>query len=264
MKIIDTHCHLDDEALFSIRREIVEKSKQNSVVAVFNTADSLSSFSRVLTLENENPGFSFSVLGIHPEFALKEEDYFKEAYQRIREEKDHIKAIGEIGLDYHYDKSDETKASQKRRFIEQIELAKELSLPIVIHARDADFDTFDIIRKTKPRRIDLHCCSASVELLREYRKLDTEVYIGIGGVSTFKNAKTLFKVIEEMPLEMMLTETDCPYLAPAPFRGERNDPSYLPYIVRRIAEIKGLEVEEVAACLYENAVRFYGLSREVF
>ena len=134
----------------------------------------------------------------------------------------------------------------------------------MIHARDADFDTFDIIRKTKPRRIDLHCCSASVEFLREYRKLDTEVYIGIGGVSTFKNAKTLFKVIEEMPLEMMLTETDCPYLAPAPFRGERNDPSYLPYIVRRIAEIKGLEVEEVAACLYENAVRFYGLSREVF
>ena len=259
MKIIDTHCHLDDDALFSIRREIVEKSKQNSVVAVFNTADSLSSFSRVLTLENENPDFSFSVLGIHPEFALKEEDYFKEAYQRIREEKDHIKAIGEIGLDYHYDKSDETKASQKRRFIEQIELAKELSLPIVIHARDADFDTFDIIRKTKPRRIDLHCCSASVELLREYRKLDTEVYIGIGGVSTFKNAKTLFKVIEEMPLEMMLTETDCPYLSPVPNRGKRNSSRNLPYVVSAIAGLKGISEEEVIRTTEENAKRVFGL-----
>ncbi len=258
MRIIDTHCHLNDEKLYPIRDEVINRSKANGVEYFFNNGDSLPSLERILSLSDEFSSCK-CVLGIHPEFANENEEYFQKAYQLIQDNRNKIYAIGEIGLDYHYDKSEETKQNQKKRFIEQINLAKELSLPIVIHTRDADFDTLNIIKKELPPKIDLHCYSGSEEILREYLKLPIEVHIGIGGVSTFKNAKTIQNIIIENDENIFLTETDCPYLAPVPHRGEINEPSYLPIIIEKIAFLKGIDVEEMSEILYRNGKRFYGI-----
>lgn len=258
MRIIDTHCHLNDEKLYPIRDEVINRSQANGVEYFFNNGDSLPSLERILSLSNEYSSCK-CVLGIHPEFANETDEYFVKAYQIIKNNRNRIYAIGEIGLDYHYDKSEETKQNQKKRFIEQINLAKELALPIVIHTRDADFDTLNIIKKELPPKIDLHCYSGSEEVLREYLKLPIEVHIGIGGVSTFKNAKTIQNIIIENDENIFLTETDCPYLAPVPHRGEMNEPSYLPLIVEKIASLKGIDVEEMSEILYRNGKRFYGI-----
>ncbi len=258
MRIIDTHCHLNDEKLYPIRDEVIKRSEANGVEYFFNNGDSLPSLERILSLSDEYPSCK-CVLGIHPEFAKESDEYFHKAYQIIKDNRNRIYAIGEIGLDYHYDKDEKTKEIQKKRFIEQIHLAEELSLPIVIHTRDADYDTLNIIKQELPPKIDLHCYSGSEEVLREYLKLPIEVHIGIGGVSTFKNAKTIQNIIIENDEKIFLTETDCPYLAPVPHRGERNEPSYLPLIIEKIASLKGVEKEEMAEILYRNGKRFYGI-----
>ncbi len=258
MRIIDTHCHLNDEKLYPIRDEVIKRSEANGVEYFFNNGDSLPSLERILSLSDEYPSCK-CVLGIHPEFARESDEYFHKAYQIIKGNRNRIYAIGEIGLDYHYDKDEKTKELQKKRFIEQIHLAEELSLPIVIHTRDADYDTLNIIKQELPPKIDLHCYSGSEEVLREYLKLPIEIHIGIGGVSTFKNAKTIQNIIIENDEKIFLTETDCPYLAPVPHRGERNEPSYLPLIIEKIASLKGVEKEEMAEILYRNGKRFYGI-----
>lgn len=258
MRIIDTHCHLNDDKIYPIRKEVIARAKQNGVEFFFNNGDSLPSFSRILSLSDEFSGCK-SVLGIHPEYALENDEYYHRAYQYIRENRNRIYAIGEIGLDYHYDKSEETKKQQKKRFFEQIQLAEELSLPIVIHTRDADFDTLAIIKETLPPKIDLHCYSGSEEVLKEYLKLPIEVHIGIGGVSTFKNAKTIQNVIINNDEKIFLSETDCPYLAPVPHRGEMNEPSFLPLIIEKIADLKGADKEDIAETLYRNGKQFYGI-----
>lgn len=258
MRIIDTHCHLNDDRIYPIRDEVIKRSQENGVEYFFNNGDSLPSFERILSLSDEYPSCK-CVLGIHPEFAKESDEYFNKAYQVIKENRDKIYAIGEIGLDYHYNKSEETKEIQKKRFIEQIHLARELSLPIVIHTRDADFDTLNIIKNELPPKIDLHCFSGSEEVLREYLKLPIEVHIGIGGVSTFKNAKTIQNIIIENDEKIFLSETDCPYLAPVPHRGEMNEPSFLPLIIEKIAALKGIDVQDMAEILYRNGKRFYGI-----
>ena len=258
MRIIDTHCHLDDDKLYNISKDVVERAKEAGVIYLFNTADSLPSFERVLKLEESFKGTCYSVLGIHPEFALESDDYFFAAYKEREERKNQIKAIGEIGLDYHYSKEETVVCKQKQRFIEQIRLAKKWNLPIVIHSRDADYDTFQIIKEEKPESIDLHCYSGSSELLDEYLRLPVKMHIGIGGVSTFKNAKTIQRVIKEHDISLFLSETDCPYLAPTPHRGETNEPCYLPLIINQIARLKEKDVEETAEQIYQNGVTFYG------
>lgn len=257
MKIIDTHAHLNDDLLYPDRKEIVQRAKNQGITTIFNNADSLPSFERILSLQKEFPSYCYAVLGIHPEFANETDEYKQNALDFIKQHHNEIKAIGEIGLDYHYDKSEETKAKQQELFIAQIELAKELRLPIVIHSRDADFDTLNIIKTTLPPKIDLHCYSGSYEILKEYLKLPISVFFGIGGVSTFKNAKTLHNIIKEAPISVFLTETDCPYLSPVPFRGQINEPSYLPYVIKQIAMLKEENEKEIAQILYENGKIFY-------
>ncbi len=257
MKIIDTHTHYNDDALFSIADEAIKRAKAVGVERIYNTGDSLESFDRILRLQESHPGFCFSVLGIHPEFASRDEDYFKESYDFITREKEHISAIGEIGLDYHYSKEPEYIQKQKDRFRQQVRLAKSLSLPIVIHSRDADFDTLGIIKEELPAKIDLHCFSGSLEILREYLKLPISFHIGIGGVCTFKNARVIKEVIQYAPESILLTETDAPYLAPTPHRGERNESCYLPLVISEIASLKAASEEEMADILYHNALEFY-------
>ncbi len=261
MKIIDTHCHLNDEQLFPIVEEVISRAKGAGVKAIFNNADSLPSFNRILELQERFPSFCYSVLGIHPEYAEKDDAYFEEAYRLIQDNRDKISAIGEIGLDYHYSKEPSYVAKQKQRFIEQIRLAKDLHLPIVIHSRDADFDTLNIIKQELPEKIDLHCFSGSVEILKEYLKLPISFHIGVGGVVTFKNSRVLKEVVQYAPESILLTETDAPYLAPTPHRGERNESCYIPLIIEQIAALKAMDINECSDMLYRQGENFYGLSK---
>ena len=258
MKIIDTHTHLNDDKLYSELDLIIQRAKEAGVEYIFNNADSLDSFERIEEISSKYNN-CFSVLGIHPEFADESDEYFYNAYKYIKDNKDHIKAIGEIGLDYHYSKDENYINKQKQRFIEQIRLAKELNLPIVIHSRDAAFDTYNIIKEEKPPKIDLHCYSSSWDIAELYLKLNIDFNIGVGGVITFSNSRVLQEVVSNIHIDNILTETDAPYLAPAPYRGSRNEPSYLPLIIKRIAEIKGLDISSCADILYKNGLRFYGL-----
>lgn len=165
-------------------------------------------------------------------------------------------AVGEIGLDYYWD--NESHDTQKKWFIRQLELARELDLPVIIHSRDAAADTLEIMKEhAKGLRGVIHCFSYSKELAREYVKMG--FYIGIGGVVTFKNGKKLKEIAEEIPLDRILLETDCPYLAPVPFRGKRNSSLYIPYIAQEIANLKGITYEEVVAQTEENGKRLFGI-----
>ena len=259
MEFIDTHCHINDDALFEDRKEVIQRAKEKGCRAIFNNADSLESFSRILSLQKEFPDFCYSVLGIHPEFADNSDEYHKNAFEFVKEHKNEIKAIGEIGLDYHYNPSESTKERQKMIFREWIRLGKQLSLPIVVHARDASKDTFDILKEELPGKVDLHCYSSSYELYREYLRLPIDFHIGIGGVLTFKNARVLTEVVSQGREDTFLTETDAPYLAPVPYRGKRNEPSYIPLVIARIAKLKGEDMEAVSETLYGNGRKFYGI-----
>jgi TatD DNase family protein len=258
MRIIDTHCHLNDEKLFSQVSTVIQRAKKNGVVAVYNATDCLASFSRVLLLQKQYPEFCHAVLGIHPEFALETPETFVEAYETIESHRNDIAAIGEIGLDYHTNKEPDYIKASKARFIEQIRLAKRLSLPIVIHSRDADEDTLDIIRQELPPKMDLHCYSGSYETLKSYLSLPIEVHIGIGGVVTFTNGRVLKEVVSKSDVSLFLSETDAPYLAPVPYRGRMNEPCYLPEIITEIATLKHTPLETIAEQLYQNGVHFYG------
>lgn len=257
MEFIDTHTHINNDALFGQRDDVIRRAKEKGCKAVFNNGDSLESFNRIMTLRKENPDFCYSVLGIHPEHAVKDDDYQKNAFRYVEEHLFEIKAIGEIGLDYHYDNDEKTKERQKQIFIEWIRFAKKHNLPIVVHARDASQDTFDIIKKELPPVVDLHCYSSSYELYLEYTKLPILFRIGVGGVVTFKNSKVLKEVVQRGDIHTFLTETDAPYLAPTPYRGKTNEPSYIPLIIEKIAEIKEMDLEETEKILYGNAREFY-------
>lgn len=262
MKIIDTHTHLNAEQFKSDLDQVILKSQRAGVFKVFNNADSLESFFSIMDLRSKYPGFCEAVLGIHPEFALQDDEYFKSAFDFIKKNRAKIKAIGEIGLDYHYSKDLNLKNRQKQIFIEQIRLAKTLDLPIVIHSRDADFDTLNIIKEELPPIIDLHCFSGSYEIYREYIKMPIKTFFGIGGVVTFKNAKVIKEIVEKGDIKTFLTETDAPYLTPTPFRGERNDPSYLPYVIKTISELKKLDIDETSKILLNNGEEFYGIDQD--
>lgn len=258
MKFIDTHCHLNDTKLLEQIEDVLKRSQDAGGTFFFNNADSLESLPVILSLKKR---FSCcqAVLGIHPEFAVKDDSYQQAAFSYVEEHLSDIKAIGEIGLDYHYDNSEETKARQKAIFIEWIRFAKKHNLPIVVHSRDASQDTFDIIKSELPAKVDLHCYSGSYELYKEYCKLPIDFKIGIGGVVTFKNARVLKDIAIKGNTNTFLTETDCPYLAPVPFRGKINEPTYIPYVIKEIAALRNEDGETLAKKLYQNGEEFYGL-----
>lgn len=259
MKIIDTHAHMYEEPFLKDIDAIVSECKANNIRAVFNNSDSFESMKLVIDLEKRFPNFFYSVLGIFPTYSYMSNEYFENAYNFILSNASHIKAIGEIGLDYHDSPSDEQKVLQKNRFIEQIRLAKKLDLPIVVHCRDALEETFKIIKEELPYKMDLHCYSGSFELVKEYLKLPIDFHIGIGGVCTFKNAKRLVDVIKQSPIEILLTETDSPFLSPEPFRGKINSPINLEIIINKISELLNVNKLSVLDQLYKNACCFYGI-----
>lgn len=252
--IFDTHAHYDDPAFDSDRDRLLSGMEAAGIVKIVNVAASLASTESTARLTKQYL-FVYGTAGVHPDETgeLNDENF---AWLKEAAGKKKIVAVGETGLDYYWDK--ERHEKQKYWFVRQLQLARELSLPVVVHSREAAQDTMDIIKsEAADLCCDIHCFSYGVELAREY--LNRGHYLGIGGVLTFKNARRLREVVEYMPLDRLLLETDCPYLAPEPNRGKRNSSRNLPFVVRAVAALKGVEEEEVIRITYENAMRFYRL-----
>lgn len=252
--IIDTHAHYDDEQFDPDREELLGSMKEGGVGLIVNAGSTLESWEKICRLTEEYP-FVYGAIGIHPdEVGSLSEERMREMEELL--DRDKIVAVGEIGLDYYWDK--ENHDIQKKWFIRQLETARKKDMPVIIHSREAAADTMEIMKTyAAGMRAVIHCYSYSPEMAKEYVKMG--YYIGVGGVVTFKNAKKLKQVVEEIPLESIVLETDCPYLAPEPFRGKRNSSLYLPYVAEKIAEIKGVSAEEVVCQTEENSRQLYRL-----
>jgi TatD DNase family protein len=247
LKIFDAHAHYDDEQFDEDRQSIIKELSENGIEGVLNCGASIDGTRASVELANKYE-FFYAAVGIHPEHADQlTDEIMLELKQLSLNSK--VKAIGEIGLDYYYEENPEREI-QKNTFIKQMELARELKLPVIIHDRDAHQDTLDIIKKFPEVKGEIHCFSGSVEFARECLKLG--YYIGFTGVVTFKNAKKVIEVVKQVPLDRMLVETDCPYMAPVPFRGKRNRSEYVAHIINKIAEIKGISSEEVSCRTISN------------
>ena len=238
--IFDSHAHYDDEAFNEDREEVIMGLNDKGVIGVLNCGASLEGARMSVELSNKY-NFIYSAVGIHPEYADIVND---EVICELRELSYHerVRAIGEIGLDYHTEENPDREI-QKAAFKLQMELAKELKLPVVIHDRDAHNDTLDILKEFPQVIGVIHCFSGSVEFARECLKLG--YYIGFTGVITFKNAKKTVEVAREVPMNRILVETDCPYMAPVPLRGKRNESDYIKYIIEKISEVKEKTIKEI-------------------
>ena len=251
--IFDTHAHYDDDAFDEDRDELLSGMAAKNVEYIVNVGASMASSERSLGLA-EKYSFIYAAVGVHPdEVGELDEEKFAKLREWTKHEK--VKAVGEIGLDYYWDK--EGHDLQKHWFMRQMELSHEANLPMIVHSREAAKDTLDMVIAAKPLDLSgiIHCYSYSVEQAREY--LNMGYYIGIGGVLTFKNAKKLKEVAEYAPLSQIVLETDCPYLAPTPFRGKRNDSSLIAYVAEELAAIKNMPVEEVLRITNENGKKLY-------
>lgn len=252
--IFDTHAHYDDSQFEKDRDMVLASMPELGVGTIVNVSASYDSCRRAVALAEKYP-FVYAAVGIHPdEVGALNEETFAEMKKLFQHKK--VVAVGEIGLDYYWD--NEPHDVQQEWFIRQVELARELDLPVLIHSREAAADTMYVMKTyAQGLRGVIHCYSYSREMAEEYVKMG--FYIGIGGVVTFKNAKKLKEVAEAVPLKRIVLETDCPYMAPEPFRGRRNQSSYLRYVAEKIAELKDISTEEVIAVTEENARELYRL-----
>ena len=250
--IFETHAHYDDAKFDTDREMLLAELPQRGISPVINVGSSIATTKTTLSLAQEYP-FLYAAVGVHPSDV---DDLNEDTYAWLRQQTTLQKtvAVGEIGLDYYWDK--EGHDLQKYWFIRQLELAGEKKLPVMIHSREAAADTMEIMKKYgKDRNGVIHCYSYSPEMAQEYVKMG--YFIGVGGVVTFKNAKKLKETVQEIPLESIVLETDCPYLAPEPFRGKRNCSLYISYVAEKIAELKGISAEEVIRQTEENAKQLY-------
>ena len=252
--IFDTHAHYDDEQFDGDRDELLKSMPDLGVGTIVDVSATYESCEKVLTLAGKYPHV-YAAIGVHPdEVGELNEDKIQHMKELCCNKK--VVAVGEIGLDYYWDK--ENHDLQKEWFIRQLDLARKKEKPVIIHSREAAADTMEIMKEyASGLRGVIHCYSYSAEMAKEYVKMG--YYIGIGGVVTFKNAKKLKQVVQEIPLESIVLETDCPYLAPVPYRGKRNSSLYLPYVAEEIAALKGAAAEDVVLQTEENARKLYGL-----
>lgn len=252
--IFDSHAHYDSSQFEEDRDILLGSMKENGVGTVITVGATLESCQDVVELA-KTYSHVYAAVGLHPD---EVGDLNEETFAFVKEQcrKDKVVAVGEIGLDYYWDK--ESHETQKTWFIRQLDLARELQLPVMIHSREAAADTMELMKEhAKGLRGVIHCFSYSPEQAKEYVKMG--FYIGVGGVVTFKNGKKLKEVVAEIPLEKILLETDAPYLAPVPHRGERNSSLNLTYVVEEIAGIKGVTPEEVIAVTEQNAKELFGI-----
>lgn len=251
--IFETHAHYDDEAFTEDRDSLLKSMEENGIGLIVNVTAEYDSIDETYEL-SQKYDFVYGTVGVHPS-EVEELDDKKLAKMYEKAKRDKIVAIGEIGLDYYWPEPDHE--IQKKWFLTQLKMAKELDLPVIIHSRDAAADTLDILKSdaaTGLRGI-IHCYSYSKEMAVEFEKLG--YYFGIGGVITFQNAKKLVEVVEYLPLEKIVLETDSPYLSPVPNRGKRNSSLNIPYIAEKIAEIKKIPYDTVVEVTEKNARRLY-------
>ena len=256
--IFDSHVHYDDKAFDEDRERLLDSLPSIGVGGAVNIgADKRSSENSIELAEKYD--YIYAAVGIHPSDVMEYEtgeasiDWLRQAATCKK-----VVAVGEIGLDYHWDEPE--REIQKKWFRRQLLAAIELKKPIVIHSRDAAADTLDILKETGKDAVKavMHCYSYEYEIAKRF--LDMGCYIGIGGVLTFKNARKQVEVLKNMPLDRLLLETDCPYMAPAPHRGERNNSAFLPLVIEKMAEVRELPAEEIEKITFENALKFYEIS----
>lgn len=256
IELVDTHTHLNDAKFAGEEQVVIERANLAGVTKIINMGDTMASSTKAVNLARQYDGV-FAGVGIHPE----------EAYEMTQQDDDvlaafanepKVVAIGEIGLDYYWEKDEAKRLLQQRIFIRQLDLARNLHLPVCVHDREAHGDTMAILKK-EGQGISgvMHCFSGSMEMAQDLLKMGW--YIGVDGPLTFKNAANLPAIVKSFPLERILLETDAPYMAPVPMRGKRNEPAFIRYIGEKVAEIKGITLSEVAKQTSENAMELYGV-----
>ena len=256
IELVDTHTHLNDAKFAGEEQAAIERAKLAGITKIINMGDTMESSTKAVTLARQYDGV-FAGVGIHPE----------EAYEMTQQDDDvlvafatepKVVAIGEIGLDYYWEKDEAKRLLQQRIFIRQLDLARNLHLPVCVHDREAHGDTMAILKK-EGQGISgvMHCFSGSMEMAQDLLKMGW--YIGVDGPLTFKNAAKLPAIVKSFPLERILLETDAPYMAPVPMRGKRNEPAFIRYIGEKVAEIKGITLSEVAKQTSENSMELYGV-----
>ena len=250
--LFDTHAHMDDHAFDEDRQQLLMDLPNRQISLLMNPGCSRESSYNAVKLANEFD-YIYAAVGSHPDAADEVNEAVLEEYRTLCKLNDKVKAIGEIGLDYHYE--DIPREIQKQAFRAQMALARELDLPAIVHERDAHEDGMAIVREFPQVTGVFHCYSGSAEMARQLVELGW--YIGFTGVLTFKNARKAVEVASSIPLDRIVLETDCPYMAPEPFRGKRNDPGKLYRMAEKLAEIRGLSVEEIHRITVENGKRLY-------
>lgn len=258
--IFESHAHYDDKAFDEDREALLESLKENGIGYVINIGANIRTTENTIKLADKYP-FVFGAAGVHPSDTgeLNEENF-----KWLKEQCSHPKivAVGEIGLDYYWDEPD--RKIQKRWFERQLEMARDVELPVIIHSRDAAKDTLDMMKAAHAKDMGgvIHCFSYTKEVAREY--LDMDYYFGIGGVVTFQNGKKLKEAVEYIPINKILLETDSPYLAPVPYRGKRNSSLYIPLIAKEIAMIKKLDYDDVIRITEENAKSLFRINSGIY
>ena len=249
--LFDTHAHMNDPAFDEDREEVLLSLAGKGVGAMLNVGCCLDSSRDCIAMAEKYP-FVYASVGSHPDSADEVNEEVIEAYRRMAQHPK-VMAIGEIGLDYYYETI--PREIQQKAFRMQMALAKELNMPVIVHERNAHDDGMRIVKEFKGVTGVFHCYSGSAEMARQL--VDMGWYIGFTGVLTFKNARKAVETAERIPLERIVLETDCPFMAPEPHRGKRNDPGFLPYMAQRLAEIRGISVEEVIRVTTQNAKALY-------
>ena len=250
--LFDTHAHMDDRAFSEDREQILSGLAEKGVTLVMNPGCSLESSRNAVALA-ERYDFVYAAVGSHPDVADEVNDAVLEEYRTLCKLHSKVKAIGEIGIDYHYE--DIPRDLQLKAFRMQMELARELQLPVIVHEREAHEDGMAVVREFPDVTGVFHCYSGSAEMARQL--VDKGWYIGFTGVLTFKNARKAIETAQALPIDRIVLETDCPYMAPVPHRGKRNDPGYLCHMAEKLAEIRGLSLEEIQKITTENGKRLY-------
>ena len=253
MMYFDSHSHMDDRRFDGDREEIFNDLQNHGVGLLMNVGCDLESSERSVALAEQYP-FIYAAVGSHPDDADHVNGKLLDRYRRLAEH-EKVRAIGEIGLDYHYE--DVPRAQQIIAFEQQLELAEALKLPVIVHEREAHGDAMEIVKRHPDARGVFHCFSGSKELALWL--VERGWYIGFTGVVTFKNARRAVEAVQALPIERILIETDCPYMAPEPYRGRRNDSRYVPLVAAKIAEIKGISPEEAGNITAENAKRLFSI-----
>ena len=250
--LFDTHAHLDDGCFQEDRAQLLAGLEEKGVGLVMNPGCSLAASRNAVSLAEQYP-FVYAAIGSHPDAADEVNEDVLEQYRTMARASEKVKAIGEIGLDYYYE--DIPRQIQMKAFRDQMALAAELDLPVIVHERDAHEDGMSIVREFPTVKGVFHCYSGSAEMARQLVNLGW--YIGFTGVLTFKNARKAVETAAAIPLDRIVLETDCPYMAPVPFRGKRNDPGYLYLMAEKLAQIRNLQPEEIARITMENGKRLY-------